>query len=53
MTVVDGGSGYDTVNAVVYVTITGDGTGPPASANVESLVDGGSIRDIVVVLKTP
>ena len=47
--VIDGGSGYDTVNAVVYVTITGDGTGATASANVESLVDGGSIRDIIVV----
>jgi hypothetical protein len=47
--VVDGGSGYDTVNAVVYVTITGDGSGATASANVQSLQDGGSIRDIVVV----
>ena len=47
--VIDGGSGYDTVNAVVYVTITGDGTGASASANVQSLQDGGSIRDIIVV----
>ena len=47
--VINGGSGYDTVNAVVYVTITGDGTGASASANVESLVDGGSVRDIIVV----
>jgi hypothetical protein len=47
--VINGGSGYDTVNAVVYVTITGDGTGATASANVESLVDGGSVRDISVV----
>lgn len=47
--VVDGGSGYDTVNAVVYVTITGDGVGATASANVEPLSSGGSIRDIIVV----
>jgi hypothetical protein len=47
--VINGGSGYDTANAVVYVTITGDGTGASASANVESLVDGGSVRDIIVV----
>jgi hypothetical protein len=47
--VVNGGNGYDTVNAVVYITITGDGTGATAAANVESLADGGSIRDIIVV----
>lgn len=46
--VINGGSGYDTVNAVVYVTITGDGTGAAASANVQSLEDGGSIRDIII-----
>lgn len=47
--VVDGGAGYDTVNAVVYITINGDGTGATATANVESLNDGGSIRDINIV----
>lgn len=43
--VVDGGSGYDTVNAVVFVTVTGDGTGARASANVSAE---GVIQDIIV-----
>jgi hypothetical protein len=47
--VINGGSGFDTVNAVVYVTITGDGTGATAKANVSSLVDGGVVQDITVV----
>lgn len=47
--VLDSGDGYDTVNAVVYVTITGDGTGATATANVSSLQEGGQVRDIIVV----
>lgn len=47
--VIDGGSGYDTANAVVYVNIAGDGTGATASANVAPLSEGGYIRDIIVV----
>jgi len=42
--VVNGGSGYDPSNAVVYVTITGDGTGAAATANVSN----GAIQDIIV-----
>ena len=42
--VVDGGSGYDPANAVVYVTITGDGTGARASATLDS----GVIQDVIV-----
>jgi hypothetical protein len=42
--VTNGGSGYNTVNAVVTVVITGDGTGAVATANVS----GGSIADIIV-----
>jgi hypothetical protein len=42
--VIDGGSGYDTVNAVVTVTVTGDGIGARAAANVIN----GSIHDIIV-----
>ena len=42
--VVDSGSGYDPSNAVVYVTITGDGTGAAATASVSN----GEIQDIVV-----
>lgn len=41
----NGGSGFDTVNAVVYVTITGDGTGALASANVSA---NGIVQDIIV-----
>lgn len=42
--VTDGGSGYDTVNAAVTVTITGDGQYASANATVV----GGSVTDIVV-----
>jgi hypothetical protein len=42
--VTNGGSGYNTVNAVVTVVITGDGTGAVATANVSS----GSVADIIV-----
>jgi hypothetical protein len=42
--VIDGGSGFDTVNAVVTVSITGDGIGARAAANVIN----GSIHDIIV-----
>lgn len=41
----NGGSGFDTVNAVVVVTITGDGTGALASANVSA---NGIVQDIIV-----
>jgi len=41
----NGGSGFDTVNAVVFVTITGDGTGATASANVSA---NGIVQDIIV-----
>ena len=47
--VVDSGSGYDTSNALVYVTITGDGTGAKATANVSSLAQGGQLQDVIVV----
>lgn len=42
--VTNGGEGYDTSNAIVTVTVTGDGTGATASA----VVANGSIQDIVV-----
>lgn len=42
--VTDGGSGYDPSNAVVFITVTGDGS--YASANAE--ISGGVITDIVV-----
>ena len=42
--VTDPGSGYDSANAIVTVTITGDGTGAVATANVS----GGQIADIIV-----
>jgi len=47
--ILNSGSGYDTTNAVVYVTITGDGTGAAATANVSSLATGGQVQDIIVV----
>jgi len=40
----NGGSGYDPANAIVYVTITGDGHEATASANVIN----GTISDIIV-----
>lgn len=43
--VLNGGSGYDTLNAAVSIVITGDGTGASATAEVA----GGSITDIIVV----
>lgn len=42
--VTDGGSNYDTANAVITVNVTGDGSG--AVANV--VVSGGAITDVVV-----
>jgi hypothetical protein len=42
--VLQGGSGYDPSNSVVSVTITGDGIGAAATANVSN----GAIQDIVV-----
>jgi len=42
--VTNGGSGYDPANAVITVTVTGDGTGVVATANVVS----GVINDIIV-----
>ena len=42
--VTEGGDNYDTSNAIVYITITGDGTGAAASA----VVANGRIQDIVV-----
>lgn len=42
--VLNGGSGYDTSNSVITVSITGDGTGATATANVV----GGVVRDIIV-----
>lgn len=42
--VTNGGSGYDPANAVITVTVTGDGTGAVATANVVS----GVINDIIV-----
>jgi hypothetical protein len=42
--VLDGGFNYDTSNAIVTVTVTGDGTGATAVANVS----GGQIADIIV-----
>jgi hypothetical protein len=42
--VTNGGSGYDPANAVITVTVTGDGSGVVASANVVS----GIIKDIIV-----
>jgi hypothetical protein len=43
--VLNKGSGYDPANAVVYVTITGDGSGAAATANVAA---NGAIQDIIV-----
>lgn len=42
--VTDGGSGYDVSNAIITVTITGDGSGASATANVT----GNTITDIIV-----
>jgi len=42
--ITNGGSGYDLANAVVTVTITGDGTGATGTANV----NGGVITDVIV-----
>lgn len=42
--VLNGGSGYDSANAVVSVVITGDGTGAAGTAVVED----GSITDVIV-----
>ena len=42
--VTNGGSGYDPANAVITVTVTGDGSGTVATANVIN----GSINDIIV-----
>ena len=42
--VTSGGSGYDPANAVITVTVTGDGSGVVATANVI----GGAINDIIV-----
>jgi hypothetical protein len=42
--ILDGGSGYDPANAIITLTITGDGAGANAVANVVN----GSIDDIVV-----
>lgn len=44
ISVTNGGSGYNTINAIVTVVITGDGTGAVATANVS----GGSVADIIV-----
>jgi hypothetical protein len=46
--VVETGTGYDTSNAVVQVSITGDGTGALATANVTPLSAGGYVTDIIV-----
>ena len=42
--VVQGGSGYDAANAVVTVTVTGDGTGALGTAEVVN----GSVTDVIV-----
>lgn len=42
--VLNGGSGYDTANAVVNFTITGDGTGAEGTASIS----GGIVTDIIV-----
>lgn len=42
--VFDQGSGYDPANAVINITVTGDGSGVTATANVQS----GKIVDIIV-----
>jgi hypothetical protein len=42
--ITNGGSGYDLANAVVTITITGDGTGATGTANV----NGGVITDVIV-----
>lgn len=42
--VTNGGSGYDPANAVITITVTGDGTGATGTA----VVDNGAITDIVV-----
>lgn len=42
--VTSGGSGYDTANAPVYVTVTGDGTGATGTATVS----GGAVTDVIV-----
>jgi hypothetical protein len=42
--VTDGGSGYDTSNAIITVTVTGDGTGATGTA----VVSDGTIQDIIV-----
>jgi hypothetical protein len=39
-----GGSGYDVANAVVTVTVTGDGTGATGTATIVN----GSVKDVVV-----
>ncbi|NBP04400.1 MAG: hypothetical protein EBU90_30820, partial [Proteobacteria bacterium] len=43
--VTNGGSGYDPANSFVTITVTGDGTGAVATANVV----GGVIQDVIVV----
>lgn len=45
--VTDGGALYDPSNAVIYVTITGDGTGATATANVPTGMN--AITDINVI----
>ena len=42
--VINGGSGYDSTNAIVSVVITGDGTGASASAEITD----GSITNIII-----
>lgn len=42
--VINGGSGYDSLNAAVSIVITGDGTGATATAEVV----GGALSDVIV-----
>jgi hypothetical protein len=43
--VISGGSGYDPANAIINITVTGDGTGATGTANVNA---NGAITDIIV-----
>jgi hypothetical protein len=45
--ITNGGSGYDTTNNYIVVTVTGDGQGATAAIN-SSVVSGGIIQDVIV-----
>jgi hypothetical protein len=46
--ITNGGSGYDLANAIITVSITGDGTGAQAQITQQEVVDG-VIKDVAVI----